>query len=276
MRHKVAKPASKVCRVTHGAVPVTNDSLCDQGSEVIRVTPAYTFDGNGNVGSAHGVITKPDLRADKVRLLLLLSGNRLGRVVLGFGGNIAEVLLSEVDELLVGNAAGTDKDHAVSSVVGLDIVLEIGSLDALNVLLGSEDGTSERLALESSGVKVVEDDLLELLVNLLLFAENNITLALNGLGLELGVLEDVGEDVDGSGDVIVEGLGVVDGVLALPIHQLWFHPATVEMACTYRSVGVEVAAHVFYLEFQLLLCALLGALSSGYQHSVSRPIGFVA
>jgi hypothetical protein len=30
---------------------------------------------------------------------------------------------------------------------------------------------------------------------------------------------------------------------------------------TYRSVGVEVAAHVFYLELELLLRAFLGALS---------------
>lgn len=66
---------------------------------------------------------------------------------------------------------------------------------------------------------MVEDDFLELLVNLLLFAENDITLALDGLGLELGVLEDIGENVDGCGDVVVESLGVVDGVFALSDHQ---------------------------------------------------------
>jgi hypothetical protein len=68
-------------------------------------------------------------------------------------------------------------------------------------------------------VQVVEDNLLKLLVDLLLLAEDDITLALDGLGLELGVLEDVGEDVDGGGDVVVEGLGVVDGVLALSLDQ---------------------------------------------------------
>jgi hypothetical protein len=34
-------------------------------------------------------------------------------------------------------------------------------------------------------VQVVEDNLLELLVNLLLLAQNDVALALNGLGLEL-------------------------------------------------------------------------------------------
>jgi hypothetical protein len=125
------------------------------------------------------------------------------------------VLLGEIDQLLVGNTSSTNKNHAVSGVVGLDVVLEVGALDGLDVLLGSKDGASEGLALESGGVKVVENHLLELLVNLLLFTENDITLALDGLGLEFRVLEDVGEDVDGGGDVIVESLGVVDGVFAL-------------------------------------------------------------
>jgi hypothetical protein len=117
--------------------------------------------------------------------------------------------------LLVGDTSGTNKDHAVSGVVGLDVVLEIGTLDALDVLLGSKDGASEGLALESGCVKVVKNNFLELLVNLLLFAEDDITLALDGLGLELGVLENVGENVNSGGDVVVEGLGVVDGVFAL-------------------------------------------------------------
>jgi hypothetical protein len=147
--------------------------------------------------------------------LLLLSNDALGRVVLSLGGEVGKVLLGKVDELLVGDTSSTNKNHAVSGVVGLDVVLEVGALDGLDILLGAENGASEGLALESGGVQVVENNLLELLVDFLLFAENDITLALNGLGLELRVLEDVGEDVDGGGDVVVEGLGVVDGVFAL-------------------------------------------------------------
>ncbi|KAH8623407.1 hypothetical protein IG631_21886 [Alternaria alternata] len=215
LRDEVAELAAKVVRGTHGAVPVTNDSLCDEGSEVVGVAPANTLNGNGDVGSAHGVVTEADLGTNEVGLRLLLGSGGLGRVVLGLRGEVGEVLLGEVDELLVGNTTSANEDHAVGSVVGLDVVLEIGALDALDVLLGSEDGAAEGLALEGSGVQVVKDDLLELLVDLLLLAEDDITLALDGLGLELGVLEDIGEDVDGGGDVVVEGLGVVDGVLAL-------------------------------------------------------------
>ena len=215
MRDEVAELAAKVVGGTHGAVPVTDDSLCDERSEVVGVAPANTLNGNGDVGSAHGVVTEADLGTDEVGLRLLLGSGRLGRVVLGLRGEVGEVLLGEVDELLVGNTTSANEDHAVGSVVGLDVVLEIGALDALDVLLGSEDGAAEGLTLECDRVKVVKDDLLELLVDLLLLAEDDITLALDGLGLELGVLEDIGEDVDGGGDVVVEGLGVVDGVLAL-------------------------------------------------------------
>jgi hypothetical protein len=62
---------------------------------------------------------------------------------------------------------------------------------------------------------VVEDNLLELLLHLLRLAQDNVALPLDGGLLELGVLEDVLQDVDALGDVLVEGLGEVDGVLAL-------------------------------------------------------------
>jgi hypothetical protein len=62
---------------------------------------------------------------------------------------------------------------------------------------------------------VVEDDFLHLLVHLFLFAKDDIALTLDGLGVELRVLQNVGKDIDGSGDVVVERLGVIDGVFAL-------------------------------------------------------------
>jgi len=69
--------------------------------------------------------------------------------------------------------------------------------------------------LVGGGVQVVEDDLLHLLLDLLRLTENDITLPLDGALLELGVLKDVLQDVDALGNVLVEGLGKVDGVLAL-------------------------------------------------------------
>jgi hypothetical protein len=113
------------------------------------------------------------------------------------------------------NTTGTNENHAVCCIIGLDVRFQVIALNALNVLLWSEDGAAERLALESGGMQVIEDYFLELLVNLFLFAQNNITFALNRRGVKLGVLENIRENVDGGRDVRVEGFGIVNGVFSL-------------------------------------------------------------
>jgi hypothetical protein len=210
-----AELAAKERRLAHGAVPVTDNSLGDQSGEVVIVLPADTLNGESDVSGGDGVITETDLGTNELGDALLLSSESEGGGSRGLAGEATEVLLSETNELLVRNATSTNQDHAVSSVVGLDVVGQVIPGDGLDVLLRAEDGAAKGLALVSGGVKVVEDNLLELLVNLLLLAEDHITLTLNGASLELGVLEDIGEDVDGLGDIVVEGLGVVDGVFPL-------------------------------------------------------------
>jgi len=115
----------------------------------------------------------------------------------------------------VGDTTGTDENHAVSSVVVLDVVGELGPGDVTDVLAGAEDGSAKGLVLVGGGVEVVEDDLLNLLLDLLRLSEDDIALALDGGILKLGVLKDIGEDVYALGDIGVDGLGEVDGVLAL-------------------------------------------------------------
>ena len=201
---KGAELAAEVGSVAHGTVPVADNGLGDECGEVVVVLPADTLDGNGNVGRGDRVVTDPDLGADKVGLGLLGGGNGLGARAVGLNGHVAKVLLGELDELVVGDAAGTDENHTVGSVVGLDVVGQVVAGDGLDVLLGSEDGAAEGLVHKGSRVQVVKDNLLELFVDLLLLAEDDVALALNGRGLELGVLEDVGEDVDRVGHIRVE------------------------------------------------------------------------
>lgn len=210
-----AELAAEEGRLAHGTVPVTDDGLGDQSGEVVIVLPADTLDGESDVSGGDGVVAETDLGTDELGSALLLGSKGKGSGGRGLAGEATEVLLGESDELLVGNATGTDQDHAVSSVVGLDVVGQVLPGDGLDVLLGAEDGAAKGLGLVSGGVKVVEDNLLELLVNLLLLAQDHITLTLNGTSLELGVLKDIGEDVDGLGDIVVKGLGVVDSVFPL-------------------------------------------------------------
>lgn len=212
-----AQLVTEVGGVTHGAVPVTNDGLSNQSSEVVVIFPAHTLNSDGDVGGGHGVVTDANFGTDEVGLGLLLSGDGSSRSSGRSRGEAAKVLFGELDELIVGDTTASNENHAISGVVGLDVVNQLVALDALDVLLGSQDGTAESLPLESGGVKVIKNNLLGLLVNLLLLTEDHIPLAFDGGGFELGVLEDIGKDVDSLGNVGVEGLGVVDGVFSLLI-----------------------------------------------------------
>lgn len=181
---KGAEFASQVCGIAHRPVPVADDSLSNESSEVVVVLPTDTFDGEGDVGSRDRVVSDPDLRTDELRLLLLLGGDRGGTRSWRLRGNFSEVLFCEVDKLLMRDATSTNKNHSVGSVVGLDVVRQVVSCDALDVRLGSEDRTAKRLALESRCMKMVEYNFLHLFVDFLLLPQNDIPLSLDGLRVQ--------------------------------------------------------------------------------------------
>ena len=95
--------------------------------------------------------------------------------------------------------------------------------------------------LESSLVEVIKYNFLELLVDFLLFPQNNIPLPLDRTGVQFRVLQDIRQDVNSSRDILVECLGVVDGLFS-------------------RSVGVQVSTHVFNFQLQSSLITGLGSL----------------
>lgn len=209
---ETAELATLVRSVAHGLVVVANNSLSDESSEVIVVVPADTLDRNGDVRSAKSIVAYSDIRTNKLGLLL---GQNVGVGLGGGSGQLGKVLLGHLNELLVGNAASADKDHAVGGVVVLDVAGELSSADIADVLLGTEDGAAQRLVLEGGGVQVVEDNLLDLLFHFLRLAQDNAAFPLNGGWLELGVLENVGKNVNALWHILVQGLGKVDCVLAL-------------------------------------------------------------
>lgn len=210
--NEAAELAALVGSVAKSLVVVANDGLGNEGSEVVVVGPADTLNGDSNVGSGDGVVANTDIGTDEVGPLL----GEDGSAALGGGSReLGEVLVGHLDELLVGNATGANENHAVGGVVVLDVIHELGTGDVTDVLTGAEDGAAEGLVLVGGSVKVVENNLLELLLNLLRLAENDVALALDGGLLELGVLENILENVDALGDILVEGLGEVDSVLAL-------------------------------------------------------------
>lgn len=204
--------AAKVRGIAHSAIPVANDGLGNQGSEVVRILPADTLDGDGDVCGGDSIIAEADLGTDE--LGSGSTGRTDGERVLG-RLDLGEVLLGQFDELLVGDTASTNKDHTVGAIVGGNVVLKVLLLDGKDVLLRAEDGAAEGLVLEGGSVKVVKDDLLELLIDLFLLTEDHIPLTLDGGLIELGVLEDIRKDLDGLADILLERLGIVHGAFAL-------------------------------------------------------------
>lgn len=175
----VAQLAAKVGGVTHGTVPVANNSLGDKSGEVVVIFPADSLNSQGNVGSREGVVAETNFGTDKVGGALLLSGDSGG----GRGGRLAregaKLLFSQFYELVVGNATSTDEDHAVSRVVCLDIINQVLALDSLDILLGAQDGSSQWLVLESGRMQMVKYNFFKLFINLLLLPKNDIPFPLN-------------------------------------------------------------------------------------------------
>lgn len=124
------------------------------------IVPANTLNCKSNVSSRDSVVTKTDLGTNELGLALLLSGKGSSGRRRGSRRQTAKVLLSKLDKGIVLDTTGTDKNGLLGQVVGLDVVDEIVTLDALDVLLGSENGAAKRLALEGSGVEVVENNFL--------------------------------------------------------------------------------------------------------------------
>lgn len=244
--HKRAEFATEIRRATHCPVPIANDSLSDQRGEVVRILPANTLNRNGNICSWHGVVPNADFTTNKVGLDLRGSRNCLR------GRQLRKVLLRQINKLVMRNTTGTNKHHAICGVIGLDVSRKIVTRYAFNIRSGPQDCASERLVLECSSMEMVEDDFFQLFVHFFLFAENDVALALDGRVLELAVLEDVGEDVNGGWDVGVEGFGVVDCVFALLRSQN--ECKTYRIESTYRGISVQMPTHILNLKLQLLLC----------------------
>ena len=216
------------------SVPIAHDGLEDKHREVVGRLPRNALNGESKVAGGRGIVTDSDFGTNKVGL------GRRGQAELDgtlADGKAAEVLLGKLDERVVLDTTSADKNHTVSSVVGLDVLSKVLALDGENVLLGAQDCAAKGLTLEGNRVQVVKDDLLLELVNLLLFTEDHIALALNGRVFELGVLENVGDDVNGLVDVLAESFGIVDGLLS-------------------GGVGVKVGTEVLDFELKGMLRSL--------------------
>lgn len=218
-------------------------------SVVVRVRPGAAFESDGELDVLLVRVEDGGLRADE------LGGGNGGN--LSGRGEASESLGSEIDELLVLHSSSSDENHSVGGVVVLDVLEDVSSLDASDVLRWAKDGVTQRALLESDRVEVVENDLLVTGFDLLHFSKNHRTLSLNALLGEKRVLDNVGEKVDGLRNILLERSSEEAGDLA-------------------RSVGIQRSAKVLDLNLQLLSRSAGGALESKMLEEVSGTVVFLS
>jgi hypothetical protein len=208
-------------------------------------------------------------------------------------GGHPRTLFCQGHELLVVHAAGGREHHAWRRVVFLNVLLQVGPLQRADLVIRAEDRPPQRLPLVCGRMQVIKHHLLQLskrmharasererqtvgtgrespqrqrwvaarpcrtthlLVHLLLLAEDDGALGLDGSRVQGRVLQNVGENIHGLGHVALEHLGVVRSLFP-------------------RSVRVQVRAHVLHLHLQARLRPLLGPLQA--RATGARPWGRV-
>jgi len=128
---------TEACGVFSGraCIPVLDPVLiplyCCLQNEVVhvplsRIRPDSSLDNYSNMCHQNIIITNVHLQASKVWLGVSLAAE--GDWVWQ-DGKCPKLLLCSLDALAMVNTTGTDEDHAVSSIVGLDIQRKITMLD---------------------------------------------------------------------------------------------------------------------------------------------------
>ena len=94
---------------------------------------------------------------------MLVNGDLVGNV----SSDLGKVFLCHGAERAVADTTSASKHHPGSGVVSLDVVDQVVTGDALDVLGGSENSPAQGSALVRDGMKVVKHNLLEIHLDLL-------------------------------------------------------------------------------------------------------------
>mmetsp|Transcript_55 Transcript_55/g.137 ORF Transcript_55/g.137 Transcript_55/m.137 type:complete len:222 (+) Transcript_55:1240-1905(+) len=135
----------------------------------------------------------------------------------------------------------------------LDICLQIFLRHRSHALFRAENRAPKRRVLERRRVQVIKEHLFDILFNLLHFAQNHPTLALNLRLFQRRILQDITQDIHRLGDVLLEHLGVIRRLFA-------------------ARVRVQMSTHVFNFLLQARRRARLRALKRHVLQEMSRTI----
>ncbi len=154
---------------------------------------------------------------------------------------VGEMAVHQVQNMRVLQPPRRGDHHVIGGIVPPHVAGQRRAREAPDHLLGAEHRPAHRLRGERRLLEMVEDDVVRRVVRLADLLQDHPALALQLLGLEGRVGQDVADDVGGERRVLLQHLDVVGGLLA-------------------RGVGVDMPAHRLDLLGDLGGAAPLGAL----------------
>ena len=121
---------------------------------------------------------------------------------------VAKLLLREIEDLLVGNVARSGDDDVIGRKPILKTAKKRFAAEITNGFRSAEDGTTEGMFGPEAASKNVMEEIFGIVQIHLDFFEDDLALFINVAGIELGTKDEIGDDVESNGEMLVEDLGV--------------------------------------------------------------------
>src|SRR4029077_6073429 len=129
------------------------------------------------------------------------------------GTEIAELTLDEIQHFFVRDAARGGDDEMMGSEKIAEALDEMFAVEGANGLRSAENGAAERML----GPKAARENIMEKIFGVvhvhLDFFEDNLALFSHVIGIELRAKNEIGDDVKGDGQMLVENFGVETDLL---------------------------------------------------------------
>jgi len=195
----------------------------------------------------------------EVALGLEMDGRMSSRSGVGFGRTagreMAEITLDQLEDLIVGDVAGGRHDE----MAGGEPVAEAGAERIATELLdggrSAKNGAAERVLGPETARENVMEEVFGIVHVHLDFFEDDLALFFHVIGVEFGTKNEVGDDVEGDGEMLVENFGV-------------------ETDLFLGSEGVQHAADGIHFAGDVLGGASFGALENHVLDEVGEAVFF--
>src|SRR4029078_8924639 len=124
-------------------------------------------------------------------------------------GQVPEQPLSLAPQRIMLNIAGSRHHHAGGPIIAVAPSENLFPRHASDQIMDAQNGPTEPMRAESSTLRQIEDQIVRRVAGRPDLLQDNVALALELVGIENRLGQDVGQDVEGLGPVVLEDAGIV-------------------------------------------------------------------